>query len=313
MDPLELCEEGNGGMRVAPVYTKENLLNLKPRHDSFVGVDSDGCVFPTMGIKQKQCFHPLIISLWGLERIERALRDVAEFVNLHSAYRGQNRFPCLLRVFDMLPEYPGVKASGVRLPATESLRAFCESGLPLGNPTLEQRVAETHDPELALVLKWSLAVNVEVARTVKNLKPFRWVRESLDEIAKHSDAVCVSQTPTEALVREWEENDMLDDVAVIAGQELGTKAEHLRMATQGRYAPGRVLMIGDAPGDLKAARDVGAHFFPIHSGQEDASWELFYREAYRCFLNGTYGGSYEDDLVARFNALLPERPPWCGK
>lgn len=301
-------------MRVAPVYTKESLLNLRPRHDSFIGVDSDGCVFPSMEIKQKQCFHSLIISLWGLERVERAVRDIAEFVNLYSKYRGQNRFPCLLRVFDMLPEYPGVKESGVKIPVTKSLRCFCASGLPMGNPTLEKMVAENHDPELALVLKWSQDVNSRVAKTVKNLAPFRWVRESFDEIGKHSDAVCVSQTPTEALVREWEENQMLDDVVVIAGQELGTKTEHLQMATQGRYAQGRVMMVGDAPGDLKAAREAGAYFFPINPGHEEASWELFYREAYRRFLNGTFGGDYEKALVDKFNALLPETPPWeAGK
>jgi phosphoglycolate phosphatase-like HAD superfamily hydrolase len=153
-------------------------------------------------------------------------------------------------------------------------------------------------------------VNSRVAKTVKNLAPFRWVRESFDEIGKHSDAVCVSQTPTEALVREWEENQMLDDVVVIAGQELGTKTEHLQMATQGRYAQGRVMMVGDAPGDLKAAREAGAYFFPINPGHEEASWELFYREAYRRFLNGTFGGDYEKALVDKFNALLPETPPW---
>jgi phosphoglycolate phosphatase-like HAD superfamily hydrolase len=263
-----------------------------------------------MEIKQKQCFHSVIISLWGLERVERAVRDIAEFVNLYSKYRGQNRFPCLLRVFDMLPAYPGVKESGVKMPATESLRAFCNSGLPMGNPTLEKLVAEKHNPELALVLKWSHDVNKKVAETVKNLAPFRWVRESLDEIGKHSDAVCVSQTPTEALVREWEENNMLDDVVVIAGQELGTKTEHLLMATQGRYVKDRVMMIGDAPGDLKAAREVGAHFFPINPGHEEASWELFYKEAYQRFLNGTFGGDYEKALVEKFNALLPETPAW---
>lgn len=298
-------------MRVEPVFTKESLLNLKPRHDSFIGVDSDGCVFPTMEIKQKQCFHSLLISLWGLECVERAVRDIAEFVNLYSKYRGQNRFPSLLRVFDMLPDYPGVKESGVRMPATESLRQFCASGLPMGNPALETVVAETGDQELALVLKWSLAVNDEIARIVKNIKPYRWVKESFGEIAKHSDAVCVSQTPTEALVREWEENGMLDDVAVIAGQELGTKTEHLRLATQGRYAQDRIMMIGDAPGDLKAAREAGAHFFPINPGHEDASWELFYREAYKRFLKGTFGGDYEKALVEKFNALLPDTPPWA--
>lgn len=297
-------------MSTAPVYRKDDLLEFKPRHASFVGIDSDGCVFPTMDIKQKQCFHSLIISVWGLERIERAVRDVAEFVNLYSVNRGLNRFLALLKVFELLPQHPGARAAGVTMPATGALRMFCESGLPLGNPALEKMAAEKHDPELARLLHWSQEVNARVAATVKRVPPFRWVRESLDVIGKHSDAICVSQTPTEAIVREWEENDMLGDVAVIAGQELGTKAEHLRMATHRRYAPDRVMMIGDAPGDLKAARDVGVHFFPINPGHEEASWELFYREAYSRFLNGTYGGDYEQQLVVRFQALLPDTPPW---
>lgn len=297
-------------MHSARIYTRNDLLNFKPRHDSFVGVDSDGCVFPTMEIKQKECFHSLIVSVWGLERIERAVRDVAEFVNLYSVNRGQNRFPALLKVFELLPGHPGAKVPGVTLPPTESLRAFCESGLPLGNPALEKRVAGTGDRELARILKWSHDVNARVAATVRNVKPFRWVRESLDQLQRHSDLICVSQTPTEALVREWEEHGMLDDVAVIAGQELGTKAEHLRMATERRYAPGRVMMVGDAPGDLRAAREAGAHFFPIHPGHEEESWALFHREGYERFLKGTYGGVYENELVARFNALLPATPPW---
>ena len=101
-------------------------------------------------------------------------------------------------------------------------------------------------------------------------------------------------------------------VSLIAGQELGTKAEHLTLATQGRYRTGRVLMIGDAPGDLKAARQVGARFFPINPGHEEASWETFCKEAFPRFLNGTYSLPYEDDLIRQFNALLPETPPWLA-
>ncbi len=297
-------------MSSAPVYTKNDLISLKPRHDSFVGIDSDGCVFPTMEIKQKQCFHTLIVSHWKLEKIEAYVREAAEFVNLYSTHRGQNRFPCLLMTFDLLRERPEVKASGVALPPTSQLKAFIESGRPLGNPELERVVAETGDAELASVLKWSKDVNALIAKTVKRIPPFRWVKESLDDIRDHSDSICVSQTPTEALVREWEENAITDYVSVIAGQELGTKTEHLTMAAKGKYPAGRILMIGDAPGDMKAARAVGAHFFPINPGHEDASWEQFHREGYARFLAGTYAGAYEAGLVKRFESLLPSTPPW---
>lgn len=291
-------------------YTKDDLSNLKPKHATFVGIDSDGCVFPTMDIKQKKCFHSLIVSQWRLQPIEKYVREIAEFVNLHSVDRGQNRFVALLKVFELLAERPQTRDAGIPLPPTTSLRAFIKSGVALGNPELKRIAAETRDPELAAVLTWSEDVNRLIAQTVGSVPPFKWVRESLDAIRQNSDAICVSQTPTSALVHEWQENNMMDYLALIAGQELGTKAEHLLLATKGRYAPDRVLMIGDAPGDLKAARQVGARFFPINPDQEESSWKFFLDEAYQRFLDNTYNDAYETKLIQRFESLLPETPPW---
>ena len=93
-----------------------------------------------------------------------------------------------------------------------------------------------------------------------------------------ADMIVVSATPDEALDREWEEHDIARYVRVIAGQEMGTKKEHLGLAAEGKYAADHILMIGDAPGDLKAARGNDALFFPINPGAEDESWERFYHE-----------------------------------
>ena len=295
-------------------YTREDLTGLKPGHSTFVGIDSDGCVFDTMEIKQKQCFHGLIVSHWGLEAVAKQVREAAEFVNLYSKWRGQNRFPALVMTFDLLRERNEVQAAGVKAPELTALRKWIASGAPLGNPGLETAVRETGDAELAAVLDWSLKINEEVKRKVKGVAPFPWARKSLERIRENSDAICVSQTPGEALVREWKENDLDGLVSTIAGQELGTKAEHLALATRGKYEPGRVLMIGDAMGDREAARLNHALFFPVNPGREDASWERFCTEAYDKFLNGQYAGAYEAGLIARFEALLPETPPWrAGK
>ena len=290
--------------------TQDTLRQLQPQHSTFVGIDSDGCVFPTMEIKQKQCFHGLIATHWQLEAIEPQVREVAEFVNLYSRHRGQNRFPCLALTFDLLREHPAARAAGVPLPDTAALRAFIDSGVPLGNPALEAHAARNADSDLATVLAWSKAVNEAIARTVRHVPPFRWARASLERIHAESDAICVSQTPTEALVREWEENDLTALVRLIAGQELGTKAEHLTLATHGRYPHNRVLLIGDAPGDLRAARAARAHFYPVNPGAEEASWERFCREDYDRFLAGTFGGEYEQELVHAFEQRLPDTPPW---
>ncbi len=69
-------------------------------------------------------------------------------------------------------------------------------------------------------------------------------------------------------------------------------------------------MIGDAPGDLKAARGNDFLFYPIKPGSEDESWERFHEEALDRFFSGTYAGDYESKLIEEFDALLPEVPPW---
>lgn len=291
-------------------YSLDDLKDLPKNHNSFVGIDSDGCVFDTMNAKQKEHFHPLIIRFWGLEKCEQALRACAEFVNLYSKTRGSNRFPALLRVFELFADYPGVRASGVAIPPTDALRAYIHSGLPLGNPSLKDEVARTHDPELARLLEWSLAINVDIDTRMRPVPPYTWAKKALEQIRFNSDAIVVSQTPEEALIKEWNLHQIHHYVDLIAGQELGTKAEHIRIAAAGKYAKDRVLMIGDAQGDLAAAKAVHACFYPINPGAEEASWERFCHEAYPKFLAGSFAGAYEKSLADEFNALLPDTPPW---
>jgi phosphoglycolate phosphatase-like HAD superfamily hydrolase len=99
-------------------------------------------------------------------------------------------------------------------------------------------------------------------------------------------------------------------VAIIAGQEMGTKKDHLAIAAGGKYPPERVLMIGDAPGDLMAAQANGALFYPINPGHEEECWDRFVKEAGPRFLAGDYTRQYAARLIAEFERLLPETPPW---
>jgi phosphoglycolate phosphatase-like HAD superfamily hydrolase len=125
-----------------------------------------------------------------------------------------------------------------------------------------------------------------------------------------ADMVVVSATPVEALTREWHEHGIDRYVRAIAGQEMGTKKQHLALAAGDKYPPGHVLMIGDAPGDMKAARGNDFLFYPINPGAEDRSWERYYREAFQRFIEGSYAGEYEASLIAEFETFLPEVPPW---
>ena len=86
---------------------------------------------------------------------------------------------------------------------------------------------------------------------------------------------------------------------------MGTKARHLEYAAKGRYNENRVLMIGDAPGDLKAAKANGALFYPINPGDEAASWKRFHDEAMDRFFDGTYAGRYEKELIDNSTRACP--------
>jgi phosphoglycolate phosphatase-like HAD superfamily hydrolase len=287
------------------------LAELQPEHEFFIGIDSDGCAFDTMEVKHKECFAPCIIKYWHLQSVSKYAREAAEFVNLYSRWRGINRWPALVMVFDLLRERPEVQARHVVPPEAPRIREFiADDGFPKSNDGLKAYMAQHPDSELDTAWAWTTGVNAAVADMVHGVPPFPYVRESLQFLADKADMIVVSATPYEALKREWEEHDIAQYVRVIAGQEQGKKALHLELAAKGKYPSDRILMVGDAPGDMKAARANDALFYPVNPGHEEASWQRFYEEAVHKFLAGEYAGAYETALIAEFEAILPEAPPW---
>ena len=285
------------------------LRDFKPSHPFFVGIDSDGCIFDSMEIKHQECFAPCFIKHFKLQAVSKYARETWAFVNLYSKDRGANRFPALVRAVKLLGARPQVQARDVRMPDITALEEWIGRETKLGNATLAAEVARGNTG-LAHIKVWSDAVNAAIEDMVHGVPPFPLVRECLANIQTRADAMCISQTPGAALQREWAEHGIDGFVKLIAGQELGTKTEHLKFAAASKYAAGKVLMIGDAPGDFKAAKSNGALFFPINPGKEEASWERLHSEALNRFFAGTYAGEYEAALVKEFDACLPERPSW---
>src|SRR5438093_356746 len=228
----------------------EVLRSFRPTKEFFVGIDSDGCIFDSMEIKHKECFTPQFIKHFRLQAVSKYAREVWEFVNLYSKMRGINRFPALSNALDLLGQRREVQARKVLVPGTDALDQWLLRETKLSNATLEAEVGHGNQ-ELETVLAWSTAVNEAIADIVRGVPPFPFVRESLARINQHADAMVISQTPTAALQREWAEHDLAATVRMIAGQELGTKTEHLKFAAGGKFPAQKILMIGDAPGDFK--------------------------------------------------------------
>ena len=301
---------------MANIDPAKPLKDFRPKHEFLVGIDSDGCAFDTMGIKQRECFLPWMIAYFGLQPVAQAARECKEFADLFSKTRGANRHKTAKRIIaELLPSHPTIRAGGFEVPQYPHYFAWVDNPKSvLSNDGLKQAIEQASDPdarrELELALAWSERVNLAIEETVKGMPPFAYVRESLEKTLPSADVIVVSATPGEALIREWQEHDIAKYAAIIAGQEMGTKAQQLGCAAKGKYRKNHVLMIGDAPGDMNEAHATGALFYPINPGNEAESWKRFADEVFDKFITGAYAGDYEKELIAEFDSYLSERPPW---
>lgn len=223
-----------------------------------------------MSEKHVRVFTPCLIRLWGLEAAADLATELALDINLYSETRGLNRFAALDLFFERLREgLAGHAAVRVNLPDTKPLSAWVKRDGPLSQSALEKTTREPGGI-LDQALAWSRAVNQGVA-LLPPARPFPAAAEALLALAQHLEIRVVSSANHDALQREWTEAGLADCVAVLGGQEQGTKAEQLRQASA-MHGASAVLMVGDAAGDRLAAQETGTNFFPIRPGQENESW-----------------------------------------
>jgi len=287
----------------------QSFDSRQKRKEFFIAIDSDGCVFDTMEVKHKECFCPVTILHYGLQAISKYVRNSWEFVNLYSVHRGMNRFPALIKVMDLLRQWPEVQRRNVAIPRLDELRDWIKGSSKLGNPALFD--ATKDQPALTEVLQWSEAVNKSVSQMVRGIPPFSFVHDALCKAAQSADMMVASSTPVEALEREWGEHGLSDYVQLIAGQEMGNKSHQLSKMTTNQYLPDQMLMIGDAFSDYQAARSVNACFYPILPSDEESSWQRLLMESLPRFFKKEYAGSYQEDLIDELRQRLPEHPPWA--
>lgn len=291
---------------MSDMLTDVNKSNFEAKHSFLVCIDSDGCAFDTMEIKHKECFCPATIDNWDLQPISSLAREAWEFVNLYSKTRGCSRFHAVLRVLDLLAERKEVRDRGFRVPDHETLRHWVQTAPVLNNDAVSKL---TEDAQMARVLRWSLDMNARVSKMVHGIPPFPYVRESLKTLSQVADIVIVSATPREALLHEWTEHGLDGYVSLLGAQEDGSKAEIIA-ALKDKYASDHAIMIGDAPGDQKAAFTNGILFYPIRPLDEVSSWEEFYERIIPLFLDGSYLQQEQAEQIERFEGCLPELPPW---
>ena len=269
------------------------------RHDRLICIDSDGTVFDTMPPKHR-CFCDCLIRCFGFRgRDAERAAEVWTRINLYSIHRGENRFRSLLLVLDAL------RKCGVAVPDTTRLRAWTAQEKHLGNPALRNLLERESDREMSLIYRWSRESDESIAANVHGVEPFPLVRETLVRASAGADIMVVSHTPCATLDREWNEHGLAPYVMCLCGQERGSKREQIRRVSEGKYKPGRILMIGDSPGDLAAADANRALFFPVVPGHEAESWKELADRGLANFFAGGFAGEYQKKVLDGFqNAFL---------
>ncbi len=258
-------------------------------------VDSDGCAMDTMNSKHKLCFGPALVEEWELWPWREEILKQWEKMNLYSMDRGINRFAGLAKMLCIVNE---------RYTPIEGLAPYLEwagKSQRLSEEALLSHMQESKGVCFAKALSWSRRVNEKIAAMAPEEKrAFPGVKEALERARLHADVAVVSSANKEAVEKEWEEQGILKYVDWVLTQSVGSKKDILAALLQNHgYEVSHVLMIGDAPGDARAAQDNHILFYPILPGAEEASWRDFPR-ALSKMLQGAYQGQYQKQLLSSF-------------
>lgn len=273
----------------------KNLKEFKTKHDRLICFDSDGCVMDTMNIKHERCFGPCLIQVWMLEEWQDPILKRWNEINLFTSTRGVNRFQGLNMILHE------VDATYCPIEGLDDLALWVETANELSEASLQKEAAHHLAPALTKALSWSQTVNQQIALLPENQKlPFFMAAQGLNESHRCADVAVVSSANADAIEEEWQLYGLLDFVDVILAQNAGSKKDCIRLMLEQGYDRDHVLMVGDAPGDQKAAAANGVRFYPILVGIEAQSWNYFRSEALPKFLEGTFDDAYQHKMNQAF-------------
>ena len=129
------------------------------------------------------------------------------------------------------------------------------------------------------------------------------MREGISLVHQLADIAIVSSANPDAVEKEWGGHGLLQDVDIMLAQNAGSKAVCIGKLLEYGYDRNHVMMVGDAPGDLQAARKNGVHFYPILVAREYESWKGIMDAAGR-LASGRFTEAYQKELINAFETNL---------
>lgn len=277
---------------------KQAIKKFEKAKDFLICIDSDGCVLDTMDVKHMRCLGPCLVHQWNLEEYKDEIIRLWRKVNLLSNFRGINRFRGLARVLADIHE------NYTRIEGLSEYVYWVQTASELSDESLREAFERTGSVCIKKAMEWSGLVNQSMAMISDRKKPpFEGAREALELAKKYADIAIVTSANGVEIRKEWENQSLIQYTDLLASQETGRKAECLKELVEKGYEKKKVLMIGDSPIDLEAAREAGALFYPILAYQERESWEIF-PEVLKQFLEGNYEGKMQDRCIEEFQGNL---------
>lgn len=273
----------------------DRFMSYTKRSDHLICVDSDGCAMDTMDIKHIRCFGPCMVEEWELGEWREAILKRWNEINLYTMTRGINRYKGLAMALGE------IRDTYCEIEDLDVLRKWVEESPELSNRALEAEIAKNDSICLKKALSWSIKVNQSIDKLAQEDKrPFEGVDRALGSAHRDADVAIVSSANLGAVLDEWDLYGLLEHTDVVLAQDAGSKAFCIGELMKRGYAPDHVLMCGDAPGDMDAAKQNGVYYYPIRVRHEKESWEEFVTTALPRFMNGTYGGEYQQEKIRQF-------------
>lgn len=271
------------------------LSEYKKKKEFLICVDSDGCAMDTMDIKHIRCFGPCMVNEWGLEQWKEEILKRWNEINLYTMTRGINRYKGLSAA---LQEIHG---KYTQIEDLDTLVQWVKESPELSNAALQRAIDNKDSISLKKALSWSKAVNESINRLPEEEKvPFEGVKEALAFAHGKADVAIVSSANLGAVLEEWERFGLLEHTDIVLAQDAGSKAYCIGQLLKAGYDKEHVLMCGDAPGDLDAAKQNGVFYYPILVRHERESWKEFRETAVEKLMDGTYGGDYQQSKTEAF-------------
>lgn len=273
-----------------------NLQNFKKNKEFLVCIDSDGCAIDSMNIKHINCFGPRMVDEWNLHQWADEILESWNHVNLFSMTRGINRFKGLLMALREIDE------RYIKVDDLASFAHWAETTNELSNNSLSRAIEANPDSIcLKKALAWSNAVNESIKKLPEEeVLPFGMVKEALIFAHDMADIAIVSSANLGAIMDEWERHELLAHVDLVLAQNAGTKAYCIGELLKKGYDPAKVVMCGDAPGDMDAAKVNGVFYYPIKVNLEKESWAEFIEVGFGKLLDGSYSGEYQSEKIDEF-------------